>query len=63
MNGPFNLKETLTPTLKKINELLTQNKGTYLINELSPGAKILPKAAPKQEEPSLVKTPPRKNFR
>jgi 23S rRNA (adenine2030-N6)-methyltransferase len=50
MNGPFNLKETLTSTLKKINELLTKDRGTYLIAELSPGAKILPKADPKIDQ-------------
>jgi 23S rRNA (adenine2030-N6)-methyltransferase len=49
MNGPFNLKETLTPTLKKINERLTQDKGTYFIAELSPGAKITPKTEAKPE--------------
>ncbi len=39
LNGPFNLQETLTPTLKKLKECLADNQGFYRIEPLAMGPK------------------------
>ncbi len=39
LNGPYNLKETLTPSLKKLNEYLSEGRGSFRLDTLSMGPK------------------------